>query len=550
MSEVYIKEPATKGGVLLHTTHGDLEIELWATECPKACRNFCQLILEGYYNDTVFHRVIKDFIIQGGDKTGTGEGSESVFGEPYPDEIHPRLKFRYRGMMGIASAGKGTKTNGSQFFIVLNRAPTLDGKHTLFGKVIGKTIYNLVRLTEVEVDKNDCPVDPPKILRAELTWDPFGDLEPRFTAPIPQPRKGGQEKHRREAIKNKKVLSFGADEEEEDSDDEAAPAFGKARSAHDVLTDPKLSKDAAYAVPSAPSKPKTSKAGSTKEEAPKKRSAPAKGDSSEEAAPAKSSGPPAKAARRKAAESDEEEADFAAEEKKEDSSDDDSSSSSGGKPSGKKADPSQKRNSEIDRLKLEIAAARKGEAPAPVKQKKKSAWEELLSNFKTRGQGGAGAKAKDKKGRQAQTENLLDGLQDFKGRVREVAKDKSEADSIDPEVKKRKEAAEDGSLASVWEEGDEESASDWLSGGGLSFDEAKAKAFKLARTSKATLEIFDPLAAKSSAEVLEAERKRRSDQLKPSIRRSGLDSRKFEERDLTPFGNLAEINPWQFGQKK
>jgi len=110
MSEVYIKEPNTNGKAVLRTTHGDLEIEMWATEAPKACRNFCQLILEGYYNGTIFHRVIKDFIVQGGDKTNTGEGSESIYGEPYPDEIHPRLKFRYRGMMGIASAGKVTKT--------------------------------------------------------------------------------------------------------------------------------------------------------------------------------------------------------------------------------------------------------------------------------------------------------------------------------------------------------------------------------------------------------------------------------------------------------
>ena len=99
--------------------------------------------------------------------------TRSIYGKPYPDEIHPRLKFRYRGMMGIASAGKNTNSNGSQFFIVLNRAPSLDGKHTLFAKVVGQTVYNLVRLSDVEVDKNDKPVDPPKIIRAELVWDPF-----------------------------------------------------------------------------------------------------------------------------------------------------------------------------------------------------------------------------------------------------------------------------------------------------------------------------------------------------------------------------------------
>ncbi len=71
---MYITEPATKGKVILKTTLGDLDIELWAKECPKATRNFVQLCLEGYYNNTNFHRIIKGFIVQGGDPSGTGEG--------------------------------------------------------------------------------------------------------------------------------------------------------------------------------------------------------------------------------------------------------------------------------------------------------------------------------------------------------------------------------------------------------------------------------------------------------------------------------------------
>lgn len=74
MSEVYILEPPTNGKVILHTSHGDLDVELWAKECPKACRNFVQLCTDGYYDGTSFHRIIKDFIIQGGDPTGTGKG--------------------------------------------------------------------------------------------------------------------------------------------------------------------------------------------------------------------------------------------------------------------------------------------------------------------------------------------------------------------------------------------------------------------------------------------------------------------------------------------
>ena len=74
MSNIYIQEPPTDGKVLLETTVGDIEIELWSKEAPKACRNFVQLVMEGYYVKTIFHRVVKEFIVQGGDPTGTGNG--------------------------------------------------------------------------------------------------------------------------------------------------------------------------------------------------------------------------------------------------------------------------------------------------------------------------------------------------------------------------------------------------------------------------------------------------------------------------------------------
>ncbi len=77
--------------VLLTTTVGDIEIELWSKEAPKACRNFVQLCLEKYYNKTIFHRLVKDFIVQGGDPTGTGEGGESVWGKPFKVNIYARI---------------------------------------------------------------------------------------------------------------------------------------------------------------------------------------------------------------------------------------------------------------------------------------------------------------------------------------------------------------------------------------------------------------------------------------------------------------------------
>lgn len=96
MSSVYMHEPPTSGKVIFHTNHGDLEIELWVNETPLACRNFIQLSLEGYYDNTIFHRLIKGFMIQGGDPTGTGEGGESIYERPFRDEFHSRLRFSHR----------------------------------------------------------------------------------------------------------------------------------------------------------------------------------------------------------------------------------------------------------------------------------------------------------------------------------------------------------------------------------------------------------------------------------------------------------------------
>ncbi|KAL5108245.1 hypothetical protein TcWFU_010025 [Taenia crassiceps] len=83
MSNIYITEPATNGKVILTTTVGDIEVELWSKETPLACRNFVQLCMEGYYDDTAFHRLVKGFIVQGGDPTGTGDGGESIYDGPF-----------------------------------------------------------------------------------------------------------------------------------------------------------------------------------------------------------------------------------------------------------------------------------------------------------------------------------------------------------------------------------------------------------------------------------------------------------------------------------
>ena len=220
MSNIYIQEPPTHGKVCLETTVGDIEIELWSKECPKACRNFVQLCLENYYNKTKFHRVVKDFIVQGGDPTGTGHGGDSVYGQPFKDEFHTRLRFVRRGLVAMANAGKDD--NSSQFFFTMGPTQELQNKHTLFGKVVGDTIYNMVRLQEVQVDDDDRPEKPHKIIKTKVLINPFPDIEPRvaFENLMDEESEGKKKKpkSKMKATKDYKLLSFGDEAEDEEGD--------------------------------------------------------------------------------------------------------------------------------------------------------------------------------------------------------------------------------------------------------------------------------------------------------------------------------------------
>ncbi|KAI9289377.1 cyclophilin-like domain-containing protein [Umbelopsis sp. AD052] len=179
MSNIYIQEPHPSGKVILHTSMGDVSVELWCREAPKACRNFIQLCMEGYYDNTIFHRVVADFIVQGGDPSGTGEGGESIYGEPFEDEFHTRLRFVRRGLVAMANAGKND--NASQFFFTLDAAPELTNKHTIFGRVEGDTIFNVLKMGELEVDDNERPLYPPRIKTTEIILNPFDDIAPRIS---------------------------------------------------------------------------------------------------------------------------------------------------------------------------------------------------------------------------------------------------------------------------------------------------------------------------------------------------------------------------------
>ncbi|KAF2848881.1 peptidyl-prolyl cis-trans isomeras-like protein-like 1 [Plenodomus tracheiphilus IPT5] len=151
--------------VALDTTIGTIVIELYNDHAPKTCKNFATLAQRNYFNGLIFHRIIPNFMIQGGDPTGTGRGGESIYGEKFEDEISPALKHTGAGILSMANSGPNT--NGSQFFITLAPTPWLDGKHTIFGRV--KSGMQIVKkLGLVKTDKEDRPVEDIKIVRAYI----------------------------------------------------------------------------------------------------------------------------------------------------------------------------------------------------------------------------------------------------------------------------------------------------------------------------------------------------------------------------------------------
>src|SRR5688500_16570447 len=145
----------------LHTNHGAIEVELFDDDAPKTVENFVKLARDGFYAGVVFHRVIPDFMIQGGDPTGTGRGGP---GYQFEDEFNEHRVVR--GALAMANAGPNT--NGSQFFIVTtDAAPWLDGKHTVFGRVTsGMDVVD--RISQVGRDAQDRPNDDVVIERVEL----------------------------------------------------------------------------------------------------------------------------------------------------------------------------------------------------------------------------------------------------------------------------------------------------------------------------------------------------------------------------------------------
>ncbi len=149
--------------VVLETNQGTIELQLFPKVAPKACENMVGLVEQGYYDGVTFHRVIKNFMIQGGDPTGTGRGGKSLWGKPFADEVRPDVVFNQKGLLAMANAGPNT--NGSQFFITTAKTPWLNGKHTIFGKVIKG--YDVVeRIENTPTDRQNRPLQPQVILAA------------------------------------------------------------------------------------------------------------------------------------------------------------------------------------------------------------------------------------------------------------------------------------------------------------------------------------------------------------------------------------------------
>jgi peptidylprolyl isomerase len=154
--------------VVLETTQGNIELELFDDVAPLAVENFMTHVKNGYYNGIAFHRIIQGFMIQGGDPTESGRGGESIWHKPFKDEFRPGIVFDNAGILAMANAGP--MTNGSQFFITLAPTPWLNGYHTIFGRVVAG-MDNVEKLGSVPTTGRpggDRPLERQEIVKAYI----------------------------------------------------------------------------------------------------------------------------------------------------------------------------------------------------------------------------------------------------------------------------------------------------------------------------------------------------------------------------------------------
>ncbi|KAG0147455.1 hypothetical protein CROQUDRAFT_76495 [Cronartium quercuum f. sp. fusiforme G11] len=170
-----------KGYLKISTNLGDLNLEMYCDRAPRTCYNFFMLAHKNYYDSTVFHRLIPGFMIQGGDPTGTGKGGESYWGKPFGDEFHLRNAHKHTARGTLSMANHGKDTNGSQFFITFRDTPHLNGKHTVFGRVVGGENV-LSKLEACPIDQaTDKPLKPLTIRSVLIFDDPFQKYKDRLS---------------------------------------------------------------------------------------------------------------------------------------------------------------------------------------------------------------------------------------------------------------------------------------------------------------------------------------------------------------------------------
>lgn len=165
IAPVHIDEDKTMAQgdkILMKTNKGDIIIQLFEDKAPETTANFKKLVNKGFYDGVIFHRVIPEFMIQGGDPTGTGMGGP---GYTIKDEFHPDLKHDKAGMLSMANAGPNT--GGSQFFITVAPTPWLDNKHAIFGEVV-EGLDVAIAISEVEKDSRDKPIEDVIIEKASI----------------------------------------------------------------------------------------------------------------------------------------------------------------------------------------------------------------------------------------------------------------------------------------------------------------------------------------------------------------------------------------------
>lgn len=170
--------------VSLHTTFGDIKLEIFCDTAPKTAFNFLALAASGYYDGTIFHRNIKGFMVQGGDPTGSGKGGASIWSGVFKDEFHPDNVHNARGILSMAN--KGADSNKSQFFITYGAQPHLNNKYTVFGKVI-HGFETLDAIEKVPVGEKDRPISDIVLKSITIHANPLAERDIVYHSPEDEP---------------------------------------------------------------------------------------------------------------------------------------------------------------------------------------------------------------------------------------------------------------------------------------------------------------------------------------------------------------------------